>query len=126
MTARIGIWDDIFGPSATDLQIIATTLRDVVRAADPNAFEEARIGDKAYHFGTGPRKTTDGYAYLMAQKDRVNLGFYQGAELPDPTGLLEGTGVSLRHVKVRDLETANSPAIASLIAAAIARKTAAE
>ena len=121
-TAQIGTWDDIFGRHPVEVQAIATTLRDVIRRADPDAFEEARTGDNAYHFGAGPRKMADGYAYLMPQKDRINLGFYQGADLPDPDGLLEGTGKSLRHVKIRTLMDARSNAIVALIAAAIAQR----
>lgn len=34
-------------------------------------------------------------------KNHVNLGFYYGTNLYDPSGLLEGTGKSLRHVKIR-------------------------
>ena len=122
MTAKIGTWDEIFSPHPDHLQAIATSLRDLIRAADRQAFEEARTGDNAYHFGAGPRKMADGYAYLMPQKDRINLGFYQGASLPDPAGLLEGTGKSLRHIKIRSLDQAHSPDVAALITAAIADK----
>ena len=38
-------------------------------------------------------------AWIMIYKDRVNLGFFQGAKMKSP--LLEGTGKGLRHVKVR-------------------------
>ena len=34
----------------------------------------------------------DGYAYILPHAGWVNLGFYKGAELPDPKALLEGTG----------------------------------
>ena len=50
----------------------------------------------------------------------MNLGFYHGAMLPDPDGLLDGTGKRLRHVKIRDVATAKSPAVARLLRAAIA------
>ncbi len=66
---------------------------------------------------------TDGYAYLMPMRGGyVNLGFYQGAQLPDPDGLLEGTGKSLRHVKVRQLATARQSGLRDLIVAAVARR----
>lgn len=123
MTARTGTWDDIFAPHRSDLQQIAAHLRDTIRAAHPDAFEEARTGDNAYHFGVGPRKMADGYAYLMPQKDRINLGFYHGAILPDPDGLLGGTGKSLRHAKITSLDLAISPGVHALIHAAIAHKT---
>jgi len=31
----------------------------------------------------------------------VNVGFFQGAGLPDPARLLEGAGKRMRHVKLR-------------------------
>jgi hypothetical protein len=40
--------------------------------------------------------------YIMIGKKHVTFGFARGSELPDPAKLLEGTGKSLRHVKIRD------------------------
>ena len=48
----------------------------------------------------------------------MNVGFYEGASLPDPAGLLEGTGKRMRHVKLRWGEPANEAAVGALIAAA--------
>ena len=41
------------------------------------------------------------FAYVNAFKARVNVGFFRGAEIADPKGLLEGTGKVMRHVKLR-------------------------
>lgn len=41
------------------------------------------------------------FAYVNAFKAHVNVGFFRGAELYDPEGLLEGTGKLMRHVKLR-------------------------
>jgi hypothetical protein len=97
----IGTWDDVFRQSPSEVQALARTARDLIRRLDPQVVEVARPGDGAVTFGLGPRKMKDGYAYLAPHRDRVNLGFYQGAIPPDPTGLLEGTGKALRHVKLR-------------------------
>jgi hypothetical protein len=48
----------------------------------------------------------------------VNIGFYQGAALPDPAGLLEGSGKRMRHVKLRWGGKVDEAALAALIAAA--------
>ncbi len=40
------------------------------------------------------------FAYVNAFTAHVNVGFFRGAELADPVGLLEGTGKYMRHVKV--------------------------
>ena len=60
------------------------------------------------------------YAYVAAQASYVNLGFYHGASLSDPAGLLEGTGKKLRHVKIREVSDVKNPAIAALLRHAIA------
>jgi uncharacterized protein YbjT (DUF2867 family) len=39
--------------------------------------------------------------YANAFKAHVDVGFFRGAELADPDGLLEGTGKFMRHVKLR-------------------------
>ncbi|MEZ5557609.1 MAG: DUF1801 domain-containing protein [Pseudomonadales bacterium] len=41
-----------------------------------------------------------GFAYVNAFKAHVNVGFFRGAELDDPHGLLEGSGKFMRHVKL--------------------------
>src|SRR5205085_8602359 len=41
------------------------------------------------------------FAYVNAFKAHVNVGFFRGAEIADPNGLLEGTGKRMRHVKLR-------------------------
>jgi len=58
------------------------------------------------------------FSYVNAFKAHVNVGFFYGAELPDPAGLLEGTGKRMRHVKLRPEAAINSTALSGLIDAA--------
>jgi hypothetical protein len=58
------------------------------------------------------------FAYVAAFKDHVNVGFFRGAELADAGGLLEGTGRSMRHVKVRPGRSLDETALQDLIHAA--------
>jgi hypothetical protein len=101
---------------------IAQRLREVVVAVDPDSVEVVRLGDRAATYGVGPKKMSQGYAYIMPHKNWVNLGFYQGAFLPDPTGIMEGTGKKLRHVKVRSVEDAERPALRTLLEQALAER----
>ena len=55
------------------------------------------------------------FAYVNAFKDHVNVGFFQGAELADPEGLLEGTGKFMRHVKLRPDRGVAGTALRALI-----------
>ncbi len=58
------------------------------------------------------------FAYVDAFAAHANIGFYQGAALPDPAGLLEGAGKRMRHVKLRWGQPVDEAALAELIAAA--------
>ena len=60
------------------------------------------------------------FAYVDAFTAHVNVGFFQGAELNDPAGLLEGTGKYMRHVKLRPGVEADAAALGSLIESAYA------
>ena len=54
------------------------------------------------------------FGYVNAFKSHVNVGFFQGAELEDPAGLLEGTGKRMRHVTLkpgRELDRAALPSL---------------
>ena len=120
--AAQGTFDELLAGVEPDLAAIARRLRGIIRAVDANAVETVRLGDNAATYGVGPKKMTDGYAYIMPMRAYVNLGFYQGALLKDPEGLLEGTGKGLRHVKIRSLAESNRPAIRALLKTALARR----
>ncbi|MDJ0938345.1 MAG: DUF1801 domain-containing protein [Woeseiaceae bacterium] len=60
------------------------------------------------------------FGYVNAFSNHVNVGFFLGAELSDPGGLLEGTGKFMRHVKVRSGDDVDAEALAALIKAAYA------
>ncbi|MEI9930647.1 MAG: DUF1801 domain-containing protein [Rhizomicrobium sp.] len=56
------------------------------------------------------------FGYVAAFKAHANVGFYHGAELPDPAGLLEGSGKRMRHVKMRPGRALDEKALGNLIA----------
>jgi hypothetical protein len=117
---RLGTLDDVVRDVTEPLRSIVLRLREIVIEIDPDTTEQPRPGDQALSYGVGPQKMKQGYAYIAPQKSYVNLGFYQGASLPDPRGLLEGTGKGLRHVKIRSLEEAERAGVRELIVAAVA------
>lgn len=55
------------------------------------------------------------FAYVGVYTKHVNVGFFNGAALPDPAGLLEGTGKRGRHVKLRPGQDVDAAALAALI-----------
>lgn len=60
-------------------------------------------------------------AYFVANKSHVNLGFEQGAHLNDPQGRLVGSGINMRHIKLRTLKDIDKTYFLSLLAEAIQR-----
>lgn len=58
------------------------------------------------------------FAYTSVHSKHVNVGFYRGAELPDPAGLLRGTGKRMRHVKLEPGVEIDEDALEQLIDAA--------
>jgi hypothetical protein len=93
-------------------------IRALVMAAHPDVHETASTRERSVWWGWGPRKMADGYAWAMPHRDHVNFGFFRGAVLPDPEGVLEGTGKALRHMKLRGPDDVGSPAVRALLDAA--------
>jgi hypothetical protein len=58
------------------------------------------------------------FAYTNVFTSHVNVGFFHGATLPDPAGLLQGNGKFMRHVKLKPGETVDASALQALITAA--------
>lgn len=54
-------------------------------------------------------------AALVPYPEHVNLAFFQGARLPDPTRLLTGTGVGMRHVRLDSVAVLKDPAVKALV-----------
>jgi len=58
------------------------------------------------------------FGYVNSFKTHVNVGFFHGAVLEDPAGLLQGTGKRMRHVKLKPDREVSAAALSDLIAAA--------
>jgi len=58
------------------------------------------------------------FGYVNVFTSHVNVGFFQGAGLPDPAGLLQGNGKFMRHVKLRPGTAIDAALLSRLIEAA--------
>ena len=94
---------------AGELGSIARQWFDVMRRCGDEFRELMHDGCPVACVGDAP------FGYVNAFKAHVNVGFFQGAELPDPAGLLEGSGKYMRHVKLRPGAAMNSAALRKLI-----------
>jgi hypothetical protein len=55
------------------------------------------------------------FGYVNVFASHVNVGFFHGAALPDPTHLLQGTGKFMRHVKLRPGMVTDAAALGRLV-----------
>ena len=96
------------------LGVLATELFEDLRSIAPDGNETLADGCPVICVGDAP------FAYVNVFAKHLSLGFFQGASLPDPKGLLEGSGKAMRHVKIRTGAQAEDPAIKDLMRAAFA------
>jgi hypothetical protein len=102
-------------------EVVATghALRAAVKAAFPDAVEQIDFGNGLLALGRS-RAMRDLLFAIIPHKSHVNLQLADGVDLPNPHGVIEGTGKRIRHVKVRSVEAASSPALRAAIDAQIA------
>jgi hypothetical protein len=96
---------------------------DELRRIARTWFEQMRgcgadVGELLHDGGAVACVEDAAFGYVNAFKAHVNVGFFQGAALDDPSGLLEGSGKRMRHVKVRWGEPIDADALRGLIEAA--------
>lgn len=97
----------------------ARALRRVLAAAFPEAVEHVDFGNKLLAVGKSMSMRDLAFA-VIPHSAHVNLQLADGVELPDPDGLVEGTGKRIRHVKVRSVEAAESPSLRAVVDAQVA------
>ena len=78
---------------------IVLALREMVVREAPDAIEKPYSVYAVVDLFTFSRPS-DAFIHIVAYEKHVNLGFNQGALLPDPHGLIKGTGKSIRHIRI--------------------------
>lgn len=107
------------------LRPICEALRETIAEVHASFVEVVWRRQRIASYGIGPKKLSEHYVSIAPYPSHVNLGFYRGAFLNDPDGLLEGKGNRLRHVKIDDRTVAHSGELKHLIRQAISERLAA-
>ncbi len=97
---------------AGELGAIAHQWFEVMRKSGDEVRELLHDGCPVACLGDAP------FGYVNVFTSHVNVGFFHGAALPDPAGLLQGTGKFMRHVKLRPGTVSSAAALSRLIDAA--------
>jgi hypothetical protein len=100
------------GEHPGELGAIAQRWFEVMRACGDDVRELLHDGHPTACVGDAA------FGYVNAFRAHVNVGFFRGAEIADPAGLLEGTGRFMRHVKLVPGRVVDAQALTSLIGTA--------
>ncbi len=115
---------DVIAGSSKEVQELALAVRGLVFSVLPQTVEVVWPKQGSIGWGTGPKKFSEQFAYLMPFTRHITLGFYRGGGLADPSGLLRAGGrqvsgtLSMRSLKITRVADVDEPALRALVAAA--------
>ena len=118
-------WDALLAAYPAAVRDLAVRARDLVFSRVPEAVESVDTKAKVIGYGFGPGYD-DMICTIILSKAGVKLGLVGGAKLPDPEGLLEGTGKVHRYVVLENAADVSRPGVKALLDSGIAawkRKT---
>src|SRR4051812_45725673 len=101
---------------------VIRSCRSALRRRFPTATEVVYDNYNFFVIGYSPTgRPSDTIVSLAAAANGVGLSFYHGSTLPDPQGILQGSGSQNRFVRLPNAATLTEPAVAALIDAAVAQ-----
>ena len=107
---------------APEMAALIRAVRKKLRSRLPRATELVYDNYNFFVIGYGPSaKPSSAIFSIAAQAKGVSLCFLQGAGLPDPKGLLGGSGSVVRSIRLEDAASIDRPEVEALIAAALER-----
>ena len=103
-------------------QALIRAVRKALRARFPTAYELAYDNYNFLVLGYGPTdRPSDCIISMAAAATGIGLCFIRGAALPDPDGILLGSGKQTRFVRIDSKDALDHPAVKELIDATVAR-----
>src|ERR1043165_2442236 len=75
----------------------ALFLRDLVLSVDKNITDLIKWQNLTFNY----KKTSFAFIYTFPTVEYINIGFFIAVKLNDPKKVFEGTGKTMRHIKVR-------------------------
>ena len=105
-----------------DVAAIALAARRLVFDVLPQTVEVVWPTQRTSGYGTGPRKMTDHFAWILPYERHVAMAFPYGVELDDPAGLLQGTGAKIRNVRLESLDDVARPELRRLLEVAVGHR----
>ncbi len=109
-------------PFESRIKELALATRRLVLEEAPDSAELIYDAYNAVATGYGfTGRPSECFIHIAVYAKWVNLGFHRGSELPDPKGVLQGTGRLIRHIRISEPEDLAEPAVRAFVKHAIAR-----
>ena len=103
-------------PYSAEIHELALGLRTLVLEEMAPCHENIYDAYSAVAIGYGTSdRLRDGIFHIAVYSNHVNLGFNDGATLPDPKGILQGNGNRIRHISIKSSEDLQRPEVRSYI-----------
>jgi len=104
------------------VQALIRSVRRALRRRLPTAHELVWDNYNFFVIGYSPtERPSDSVVSLAASSNGVALSFYRGSSIPDPRGILLGSGAQNRFIRLPSASVLARPEVEALIAAAVAR-----
>ena len=97
--------DEYYEKQKSPVKEICLAIRDIILKTFPDIKEEMKYGAPMY----------DEKYYILGLKDSVNLGFTISGLSKEEIALFDGTGKTMKHIKVRSLEDIDEARIVELL-----------
>jgi hypothetical protein len=111
-------FEEMLASASPQVAALAQQAKALIQEVMPNVVEVVWLKQRISGYGVGPKKMSEQFCYIAIFKQRINLGFYYGSDLPDPQNLLEGSGKNLRHAKISHSEQLENAVLRDLVVAA--------
>lgn len=106
--------ENIFGNYSDAVSSLGFAVRELVLQELPGVTETHDIPANMLAYGYGP-----GYKHfvctIIPSKKGIKLGFYKGTELPDPAGVLAGSGKVHKYVEVKSMQDPGTAVLKELL-----------
>lgn len=107
-------WNDLLAGHSPAVQAAAGVLEALIREELPEVVVQFDPGNRLLAFGRSMKMRGLLFA-LIPHAGWINLQLADGALLPNPDSLIEGTGKRIRHIKVRSPVAARDPRVREAI-----------
>ena len=112
--------DRIIAKRSPEMAKLTTAVLAKLRRRFPGAVEMVYDKKNSLVIGFAPDERASNVINSIAVYTKwINLYFFEGDSLPDPEGLLQGTGTTVRHIRLDSAADLDRPAVAALMSAAL-------